>query len=141
MKTSDNGHITACKISDANPNEMVVSWSGDHIYAFNLIAPDQDVPENTSVSSSGKRKGKVKKSRDGKSKRSDLGSSLESGPAGSKPHRADRSQTAKGADSDIALRVHYENGQSEDFSIESSHEMSDARMSMLNDEQKRSYDI
>ena len=32
----DNGHITACKISDANPNELVVSWSGDSIYLFDI---------------------------------------------------------------------------------------------------------
>ncbi|KAE8150332.1 hypothetical protein BDV25DRAFT_129675 [Aspergillus avenaceus] len=41
MKPRDNGHITACKISDVNPNEMVASWSGDHIYSFDLIrSPD-----------------------------------------------------------------------------------------------------
>ncbi|KAF5857178.1 hypothetical protein ETB97_006170 [Aspergillus alliaceus] len=41
MKARDNGHITACKISDVNPNEMVVSWSGDHIYSFDLVqSPD-----------------------------------------------------------------------------------------------------
>jgi DDB1- and CUL4-associated factor 6 len=26
MNTHDQGHITACKISDANPNEMIASW-------------------------------------------------------------------------------------------------------------------
>ncbi|THW22540.1 WD40 repeat-like protein [Aureobasidium pullulans] len=36
MGQKDNGHITACKISDAHPNEIVVSWSGDHIYSFDL---------------------------------------------------------------------------------------------------------
>jgi nuclear receptor interaction protein len=30
MRRRDNGHITACKISDANPNDLIVSWSGDH---------------------------------------------------------------------------------------------------------------
>ncbi|KAI5307287.1 hypothetical protein KEM56_000835 [Ascosphaera pollenicola] len=34
---SQINHITACKISDYNPNEMIVSWSGDHIYSFDLI--------------------------------------------------------------------------------------------------------
>lgn len=28
MRRTDNGHITACKISDANPNELIASWSG-----------------------------------------------------------------------------------------------------------------
>lgn len=32
-----SSHITACKISDANPNEMIVSWSGDRIYSFDLV--------------------------------------------------------------------------------------------------------
>jgi nuclear receptor interaction protein len=34
MKRRETGHITACKISDAVPNELLVSWSGDHIYSF-----------------------------------------------------------------------------------------------------------
>lgn len=29
--------ITACKISDANPDEIIVSWSADHIYSFDMI--------------------------------------------------------------------------------------------------------
>lgn len=37
MKSSDNGHITALKISDARPDEMIASWSGDHIYSFDLV--------------------------------------------------------------------------------------------------------
>ena len=41
MTARDNGHITACKISDANPNDMVVSWSGDYVYSFDIVkSPD-----------------------------------------------------------------------------------------------------
>jgi len=41
MTVHDYGHITACKISDTNPNDMVVSWSGDHIYSFDIVqSPD-----------------------------------------------------------------------------------------------------
>ncbi|KIX05382.1 uncharacterized protein Z518_06254 [Rhinocladiella mackenziei CBS 650.93] len=41
MGPGDHGHITACKISDANPNDMVASWSGDHIYSFDIVkSPD-----------------------------------------------------------------------------------------------------
>lgn len=37
----EHGHITACKISDANPNEMIASWSGDHVYSFDIVkSPD-----------------------------------------------------------------------------------------------------
>ena len=63
-RNSDNGHITACKISDANPNELLVSWSGDHIYSFDIIrtpdistldiAPDKTSPGALSVSSRSK---------------------------------------------------------------------------------------
>ena len=43
-RTRDNGHITACKISDASPNEVIVSWSGDHIYLFDINHnPDEPV--------------------------------------------------------------------------------------------------
>lgn len=41
MSSRDHGHITACKISDANPNDMVASWSGDHVYSFDIVkSPD-----------------------------------------------------------------------------------------------------
>ncbi|KIW13847.1 hypothetical protein PV08_06627 [Exophiala spinifera] len=41
MGLNDHGHITACKISDANPNEMVASWSGDYVYSFDIVkSPD-----------------------------------------------------------------------------------------------------
>ncbi|KIW58191.1 hypothetical protein, variant [Exophiala xenobiotica] len=41
MGVSDHGHITACKISDANPNEMIASWSGDYVYSFDIVkSPD-----------------------------------------------------------------------------------------------------
>lgn len=37
------GHgITACRISDANPNELLVSWSGDKIYSFDMLRDDQN---------------------------------------------------------------------------------------------------
>lgn len=34
-----SSHVMGVKISDWNPNELVVSWSGDHIYSFDLVAP------------------------------------------------------------------------------------------------------
>lgn len=41
MGPHDTGHITACKISDARPNELISSWSGDHIYSFDIVrSPD-----------------------------------------------------------------------------------------------------
>ncbi|KAK5013590.1 hypothetical protein LTR39_003571, partial [Cryomyces antarcticus] len=72
MKRTDNGHITACKISDANPNEMIVSWSGEWIYSFDLIrSPNagEDGRETSGRIGSSKRGSKVKESRDRKRKR------------------------------------------------------------------------
>ena len=60
MGRTDDGHITACKISDANPNELIVSWSGDHIYSFDILrSPDASEgyaeAQPTGGSSSGRR--------------------------------------------------------------------------------------
>ncbi|KAF2435378.1 WD40 repeat-like protein [Tothia fuscella] len=42
MSRNDSKTITACKISDANPNEIIVSWSGDFIYSFNILQDEED---------------------------------------------------------------------------------------------------
>lgn len=45
------GHgITACRISDANPNELLVSWSDEKIYSFDMLRDDQ----NSSVGQGGR---------------------------------------------------------------------------------------
>jgi len=31
-----HSHVTSCKISDANPNELLCSWSGDGVYLFDI---------------------------------------------------------------------------------------------------------
>lgn len=91
----DDGHITACKISDANPDEMVVSWSGDHIYSFDLIrspdARDQSPKRNSLVKGGGKRK------RPKPASMSSQGS-------------ADRHRSRRRSAEPNALRVQYENG-------------------------------
>lgn len=44
-RTMQNSHITGCKISDANPNEVLVSWSGDGVYLFDIHrSPQPDEP-------------------------------------------------------------------------------------------------
>lgn len=45
-------HITSCKISDAHPDNILVSWAGDGIYMFNS---DQS-PEELSSGSDEQRK-------------------------------------------------------------------------------------
>ncbi len=149
MRRTDNGHITACKISDANPNEMIASWSGDHIYSFDLIrSPDarEGVVKNANASMSGKGKGKVRESGERKRKRKKQGSTtpLEAGMNSSKSRRA---QDRSDEDGDLALRVRYENGQSEDIVMGDAVPslppslVEEARESVLNESQKRSLQI
>lgn len=72
MQRTSSRHITACKISNAQPNEMIVSWSGDNIYSFDLIK-DPDATENESRNNSSQLEdrfsGKAKESSERKRKR------------------------------------------------------------------------
>ncbi|KAI5801568.1 WD domain-containing protein [Peziza echinospora] len=88
----ENCHITACKISDANPDEIVVSWSGENIYLFD-INKSPEVPgfpeakANTKTSGEGrvdtekhrKDKGKGKKTEDSSRSSSEQAGNSESG--------------------------------------------------------------
>lgn len=61
MGRRESRHITACKISDANPNELIVSWSGDHIYSFDIVkSPDVNDSPSSKEETDGTRSGKVK---------------------------------------------------------------------------------
>ena len=145
MRRTDNGHITACKISDANPNELIASWSGDHIYSFNLVSPPSSKDESSRDGAafiSGRGKGKVRESGDRKRKRKKEYSA--SGRRSSKPrHGKERAEE----DSDLALRVRYENGQTEDIAMGEAvpslpaSMVEEARESVLNEAQKRSLQI
>ena len=149
MRRTDNGHITACKISDANPNEMIASWSGDHIYSFDLIRSPDAREKNrrsgiTLTNSHGK--GKVKESSDKKRKRKKEPSmtSPEAAEGNPKTRRANEHPEEEG---DLALRVRYNNGQSEDIAMSDTvpnsptSMLEEARESVLNGSQKRSLRI
>ena len=149
MRRTDNGHITACKISDANPNEMIASWSGDHIYSFDLVrSPDASElgSKGANTSMRGKGKGKARESGDRKRKRKKQGSttSLEAGRTHSKSRRA---EATLDEDGDLALRVRYENGQSEDIAMGDAVPIfppsiaEEPRESVLSESQKRSLRI
>lgn len=104
MQRTDNGHITACKISDACPNEIIVSWSGDHIYSFDLIqspGTSESESRNTRTCLKEGGKGKARESRDRKRKRMNQNSSA----------------SIDEEEQNIELRVRYENGQSEDIFV------------------------
>ncbi|USP82491.1 WD repeat protein iqw1 [Curvularia clavata] len=113
MSRSDSGHITSCKISDAQPNELIVSWSQDHIYSFDILrAPDARenvTPTKAPSSGSGRR---VK---DANRKRKRPKSSVFSEEAA---ERAGSRQRTESTEDDLALRVTYGNGQSEDIRIQ-----------------------
>ncbi|KAL9612946.1 MAG: hypothetical protein Q9167_002475 [Letrouitia subvulpina] len=149
MHRTDNGHITACKISDANPNEMIASWSGDHIYSFDLLrSPDalDDASKPTPTANRCNASGKVKDSADRKRKRrqGNISPSSDRLRRSSKPRRTQRRASEAG---DLALRVRYENGQSEDITMEGATiaipqaTAQEARASILIPSQKRSLAI
>ncbi|KAJ5601164.1 hypothetical protein N7510_010698 [Penicillium lagena] len=144
MKRLDDGHITACKISDANPNEIVVSWSGDHIYSFDLIrSPDAGEAETevTATKSPSSRRRRSSRSRKRKRPKPESMSSQESGA---------RHQSHRRSVEPNTFRVHYANGEEEDLPFPTeSNSMSEtaenmierARYAVLNDAQRLSLQI
>lgn len=151
MRRTDNGHITACKISDSNPNEMIASWSGDHIYSFDLArSPDattRDRKRQSSILSANERgNNRPKESRIRKRKRRKENSSTSHEAA----RRSPRPRPAQGCsddEGDLALRVRYENGQSEDIAMGDAlpsltpSAIGEARESIMTEAQKRSLQI
>ncbi|KAH7563413.1 hypothetical protein BM1_00460 [Bipolaris maydis] len=113
MSRSDSGHITSCKISDAHPNELIVSWSQDHIYSFDILrspdARENVTPIKASGSTSGRRVKDTAKKR--KRPKSSASSQEAAERAGSRPRN-------DSTEDDLALRVTYGNGQSEDIRIQ-----------------------
>ena len=103
MARKESRHITACKISDANPNELIVSWSGDHIYSFDITkSPDANHTSASKSRTDGTiSKGKVKESAERKRKRKneESGTSLDE-------RRPSRSKPAEGS-SEMAVRSVY----------------------------------
>ena len=150
MRRTDDGHITACKISDANPNQMIVSWSGDHIYSFDLVKT-ADIGDSADMEaesiSKGKGRGKVKESRDRNRKRRTDGSATSREGARRGFPEPRRAEDGPSVHDDLALRVRYENGQSEDFSVGASTSqvprsvVEGAREAVLSESQKRSLRI
>lgn len=114
MGRTENGHITACKISDARPNEMIVSWSGEHIYSFDLVHNTDEKEDKLAPL----RKNGVK-SKERKRKRPE-NSSQTSLSQTARPSSRPRTE-ASASNGDAALRIRYQNGQSEDIPIAGTH--------------------
>lgn len=145
MSELDEGHITACKISDANPNEMIVSWSGDHIYSFDLIrspdARDGSTERDSILKSSGKHRKNGSHFRKRKRPQPNSMSSHESGDRHQHRHQSSEQQT---------VRIGFQNGDASDLPLLSLSDDADqspetilerARDSVLNDAQKLSLEI
>ena len=115
MGSHDHGHITACKISDANPNDMIASWSGDYIYSFDIIkspdARDVEAQKQAIFEAS-----QARNERDRKRKRPKTSSAGKSEPA-QPSRRLRRVSDGQHEDGQTALRVRYENGETEDIAI------------------------
>jgi DDB1- and CUL4-associated factor 6 len=112
MGTHDNGHITACKISDANPNELVASWSGDHIYSFDIVqSPDVRDATLEKERILLHNYAAARHQKDRKRKRAKVPSSTNLSQATKSRIRSERSP--QNGEGDISLRVRYGNGQSE----------------------------
>jgi nuclear receptor interaction protein len=112
MRKNDGGHITACKISDAHPNELIVSWSQDHIYSFDMLrAPDAS--EEVRTAKLATEPSIRAHDKTGKRKRPKSGAVSEEAAA-----RAESRQRTQSSEEDLAIRVRYENGQTEDIRIE-----------------------
>nr|POE77497.1 wd repeat protein iqw1 [Quercus suber] len=124
MKRTENGHITACKISDARPDEMIVSWSGDHIYSFDLVrSPDASEGDNSSApqaTTHGHRKRKRKHVEHGSSTSLGQDAALRA---------SSRILANDGATSERSLRIRYANGQNEDIPIAAARAKSPLRSS------------
>ncbi|KAF2208817.1 hypothetical protein CERZMDRAFT_48538 [Cercospora zeae-maydis SCOH1-5] len=101
MKRSDNGQITALKISDARPDEMLVSWSGDHIYTFDLVRGSSEEQGSTS---------------ERKRKRVAGDSEISPVPEGL-PSARQRTEHRSSAEDHASIRIRYQNGQSEDIAL------------------------
>ncbi|QMW26101.1 hypothetical protein G4B84_001346 [Aspergillus flavus NRRL3357] len=119
MKTRDNGHITACKISDVNPNEMVVSWSGDHIYSFDLIqSPDAREAESARQRSAQETQSprKRRSSKNRKRKRRN-GASISSSEFSGNRHQSRRWSHEQPDDDEPMIRARYGNGETGDVPL------------------------
>jgi nuclear receptor interaction protein len=135
MAQRDSGHITACKISDAHPNEMIVSWSGDHVYSFDLVrSPDASEPSRKQASTTQSSSQRARESSERKRKRRTASQLSQS------PGAVSRVQPRPRTEESTALRVRYHNGQSEDIPIaRSTSPVSSLRESVMTDRQRKAY--
>lgn len=144
MKPHDTDGITACKISDARPNEIIVSWSGDHIYSFDLIRS----PDARETDKGGHEVKTINSTR--KRKREKVSSATALSSRDGRPQSYLRSDDTPAEGLEMSFHVRYGNGESENIPISLSNEhdndtaedvMERARSSVLTEAQKLSLEI
>ena len=114
MHRSQGSQITACKISNANPNELVVSWSGDHIYSFDITRNERGAAQKafkTDGSSEGKKRKRHAGSPGGASQEAELRAQSKSRTASAEP--STQPQTEK-----VSLLIKLRSGESIEVPIE-----------------------
>ncbi|KAK6405438.1 hypothetical protein LTR95_018765, partial [Oleoguttula sp. CCFEE 5521] len=127
MQGRDNGHITALKSSDARPYEMIVSWSGDHIYSFDLIREAEGTASQDKTAAGRKGSRTVGESLLRKRKR-------RTGPE--RNQTINESTNAPTADGSASLRIRYQNGQEEQISIPNPEYLSQDALGLLTNKQR-----
>jgi DDB1- and CUL4-associated factor 6 len=133
MSNHDHGHITACKVSDANPNELIASWSGDHIYSFDIIkSPDarQAEAEKQQIVEASR----LRHQNDRKRKRNKGAASSSSLADAAKPRRRLRRVADDQEEvGHTALLVRYENVQTQEIPVGSNDQDSDHPVPRVHD--------
>lgn len=123
MTRTTTAQITACKLGNYNPNELVVSWTGDNIYHFDIRRDDEDTVKTLSTD------GAKASPRTRKRKRaSDASNGVLSEEGDARGHSRSRTLSSEVPDEAInsqraskyALRVQLRDGSSHDIPIRDS---------------------
>ncbi|KAK5944270.1 hypothetical protein PMZ80_003551 [Knufia obscura] len=145
MRPSDHGrnHITACKISDARPNELISSWSGDYVYSFDIVkgpdARDQE-REQDSLHRTARLTNRAERKRK-RTKGTQSSTSLGDGAQhGRRLRRVSDTQAENGQS---ALRIRFENGDTEEVGLDENGSVEESTLltaheTLLSEAQKQS---
>lgn len=147
MRPGNPGHITACKISDARPNELISSWSGDLIYSFDIVkspdARDEETRQDALY-----RTARLTNKTERKRKRTKGTASTISVPDGAAANgrRLRRVSDSHPESGQTALQVRYDNGDTEQIDVsvdpeEGRGDLVSAHATLLSEAQKQSENI
>lgn len=143
VRSRERGHITACKISDARPNELISSWSGDHIYSFDIVkspdARDEERKQDSLFRTArlANRAERKRKRTKGTISSTSLGDDAKDG------HKMRRVADTQAETGQTAIRVQYPDGDSEEITMTETDAESPANLlaahdSLLSEAQKQS---